>query len=378
MPPVEIDSGAVRSAIPMVDLSPVLERAAAAIAANLRSMHHAGSYILGPQVRAFESELASSFGSLAAVGVGTGTAAIELALRCEEICDRGKEVIVPALTSLFTAQAVLAAGATPRFADVDPQTLLLDVESLERAWTPRTAAVVAVHLYGQVCNLPALEEWCRQRRLVLVQDACQAHGVRYQGRPLTDFSPYAAYSFYPTKNLGCLGDGGALLLGSQESAQKLSMLRDGGRRGDQTAVLPAINSRLDEMHACYLRALLPELDHWNRHRAAIAQLYDQLLSGCAHAIPVARRSDSVNHLYVVRTSCRDALRQHLAAHGIGTGIHYPAPLHQQPAFLHFHSSTSSLPHAESACREILSLPLGPHIDAPAATSVAGCIRRFRP
>ena len=356
-------SAAVAAArsIAMFDLRPVVDRARADVQRNLAQMEAAGQYILGPQVAAFEAEFAHAMGAVHSVGVGTGTAAIELCLRAAGIVRPDQDVIVPALTSLFTAQAVLSAGASLALADVNPSTLLLDAASLEQAWTPRTAAVIAVHLYGQPCDLEAISALCRARGAVLIQDACQAHGARCNGRALTDYSPFVAYSFYPTKNLGCLGDGGAVVTGDARIASRLRKLRDGGRAGDQVARAPGINSRLDEMHACYLRAFLPHLDYWTHWRQQTAACYDEYLKGIPDIAPVSTGAESVRHLYVARSTRRDEIRTRLKELGVQTGIHYPVPLHLQPAFRKRARVGVSLWNSEQACREILSLPLGPHI-----------------
>jgi len=222
-----------------------------------------------------------------------------------------------------------------------------------------------VHLYGHLCDLPRLKRLARQADVALVQDACQAHGARYAGKPLTDFSPYVAYSFYPTKNLGALGDGGAVATNQQRIAARLKLLRDGGRRNDQLSRIPAINSRLDEMQCCYLRAFLPRLRDWTARRSRLAQLYDDLLAGNDKLRPIPRGEGSVDHLYVVRARKRDALRQKLAQRGVMTAVHYPIPLHRQPAF----RAKDALPHAEKACREILSLPLWPYLEEDSVREV---------
>lgn len=358
----------------MFDLKPVLAAARQGIETNLGRMHQDGQYILGRQTSKFEVELAEMLGGAAAVGVGTGTSAIELCLRDAGITGRGQDVIVPAMTSLFTAQAILAAGARLRVADVDPATLLLDAERASAAWTPQTAAVVAVHLYGQPCRLQELAELCRQRGAVLIQDACQAHGARAGDTPLTAYSPYCAYSFYPTKNLGGLGDGGAVVTSDPEIGARLRMLRDGGRQGDQICRMPAVNSRLDEMQACYLRALLPNLPVWNAHRRALAEVYRQNLSGLRDLTLLHWDQDSVHHLFVVRLRHRDSVKAALAASGVQTGIHYPVPLHLQPGF-RANSSWRDLPEeAERAAAGILSLPIGPHVTCGVAAQISSILR----
>ena len=362
--------------IPMVDLRPLLAATEPAWRANLEALFDGMQFVLGEQVAAFERALAQSFGAGHAVAVGSGTAAIELSLRAAGLGESRAEIVVPALTSPFTAQAVLAAGCRPRFADVLPDSLLLDPHDAELRIRQRTAALLAVHLYGQPASLAELSKLARRRGIALLQDACQAHGAQSDGRPFTRFSRAVAYSFYPTKNLPCLGDGGAVLTDSRSIADRLRLLRDGGRRSDQSSRIRALNTRLDEMQACYLRAFLPKLAEWNARRAHLAALYDQALAGCGPLRPVVRTADSVCHLYVVRAPRRDRLRQYLAQHGISTGVHYPVPLHLQPAFRDCGAKRGDLPIAERACRQILSLPLWPHMPESAVEQVAGRIREF--
>jgi len=362
--------------IPMVDLRPLLAATEPAWRANLQALFHRMQFVLGEQVAAFEREIAGSFGAGHAVAVGSGTAAIELSLRATGLGESRSEIVVPALTSPFTAQAVLAAGCRPRFADVLPDSLLIDPRHAESRIRKRTAALLAVHLYGQPASLAELSKLARRRGIALLQDACQAHGAQSDDRPFTRFSRAVAYSFYPTKNLPCLGDGGAVLTDSHSVAQRLRLLRDGGRGNRQTSLIRALNSRLDEMQACYLRAFLPKLAGWNARRARLAALYDRALAGCEPLHPVARTPDSVCHLYVVRAPRRDRLRLYLAQHGIATGVHYPVPLHLQPAFRDCGAKRGDLPVAERACRQILSLPLWPHMPESAVEQVAARIREF--
>jgi dTDP-3-amino-3,4,6-trideoxy-alpha-D-glucose transaminase len=353
--------------VPMVNLRPLLAETEPAWRANLARMFERSQFILSDQVESFERELAAAFGAKFAVGVGSGTGAIELGLRAAGLGGSGAEVIVPALTSLFTAQAVLAAGCKPRFADVDPETLLLDPEEVARRIGRRTRAIVPVHLYGQPCSLPGFGD------LVQVQDACQAHGASLDGRPFTRSAATVAYSFYPTKNLPCLGDGGAVLTDSARIANQLRLLRDGGRRSDQLARVPAINSRLDEMQACYLRAFLPKLAEWNADRVRLANLYDKALEQTGRVTPIGRREGSVCHLYVVRARRREQLRKFLAGRGIATGVHYPVPLHLHAAFADCGMKRGDLPVAERECREILSLPLWPGMQDAAVEEVVSAI-----
>ncbi|HSW49820.1 MAG TPA: DegT/DnrJ/EryC1/StrS family aminotransferase [Bryobacteraceae bacterium] len=362
--------------VPMLDLRPQLSAAEPELAGYLGRLFDRMQFILGEQVSHFEREFARRLGAACAAGVGSGTAALELCLRSAGLPRSRREVITSALSSPFTAQAILAAGALPRFADIDPSSLLLDPEDLAERINRKTGAVVPVHLYGQPCDLDRIAALSTEHDAALIQDACQAHGARYQGKPFTRYSRWVAYSFYPTKNLGCLGDGGAVATDSAGVAAEIRLLRDGGRDGDQFSRLPAINSRLDEMQACYLRAFLPHLDDWNSRRARLAALYDEALAGCTSVRPVGRSPESVNHLYVIRAQTRDRLRKHLQQQGIATAVHYPQPLHLHPAFDCCGAKPGSFPHAEKACREIVSLPLWPYMPESAVLRVVERVRAF--
>ena len=345
----------------MFDLGPALSSAEEAIEANLRDLHREGQYILGPQTAAFEEEFARAMGAAHAVGVGSGTSALELCLRDAGLTNKSCEVIVPAMTSMFTAHAVLAAGAGLRVADVCPDTLELTPETLERAASPETRAVIAVHLYGQPCDLTGIARFCASRGWVLIQDACQAHGAQFQGLALTEFSPYCAYSFYPTKNLGALGDAGAVATPDPEIAERLRRMRDGGRCGDQISRGPGLNSRLDEIQACFLRAFLPWLSAWNERRRQIAQHYRDGLRDIRGIRLLASDQDSVHHLLVARCTRRDQLREFLLARGIQTGVHYPTPIHEQPGLRAAAVWEEEPLQAAKAAREVVSLPIGPHM-----------------
>jgi dTDP-3-amino-3,4,6-trideoxy-alpha-D-glucose transaminase len=348
-----------RLTIPQANLRPILRATAREWRANLNRVMARAHFILGDELRAFEQEFALKMGARFAIGVSSGSAAIELSLR--EAGIRG-EVLTTALTAPFTAVSIKAAGCTPRFCDVDPETLQIDAADAARRVTRKTRAIVPVHLYGQPCDMRTIEKI----GLPVIQDACQSHGAR------VSFLTPVAYSFYPTKNLGALGDGGAIVTNSASIAKRLRMLRDGGRDSDQIAHIEGINARLDEMQCCFLRAFLPHLDEWNAHRAKIAAVYDEALGDCRGVRLVRGTKESVNHLYVIRAERRDALKAHLAASGIGTAIHYPVPLHQHPAF----AQKISLPHAERAVNEILSLPLWPYMKESDARKVARAIRKF--
>ncbi|HUS04888.1 MAG TPA: DegT/DnrJ/EryC1/StrS family aminotransferase [Bryobacteraceae bacterium] len=363
--------------IPVANLKPAIESTRPEWERHLTALYARGHYILGEQVEAFEHAFAEATGAGFTVGVGSGSGAIEISLRALGITQSEQEVLTSALTAPFTAVAVLAAGASVSFADVDPETLQMDPEDAAYRVRPRTAALLPVHLYGQLCKIYRFTELARTQRLTLVQDACQAHGARYDGTPLSQISQCVAYSFYPTKNLGCLGDGGAIATDDPQLAETLRALRDGGRvRSEQVSRTAGINSRLDEMQCCYLRAFLPRLSEWNAHRASIAALYDEGLRECPGVQIVKRDEMSVNHLYVIRASRRDQLREHLAAREVGTAVHYPVPLHLHPAFSGCGLKRGDLPVAERACEEILSLPLWPYLPREDACRVVDSVLAF--
>lgn len=348
--------------IPFVDLKSAIEATEPAWRANLAELHERSSYILGTQVSAFEQEFATEIGAKHVVGVASGSDAITVGLRAMGI--RDDEVLTTALTAPFTAVAIRAAGPTPAFADIDPETLLIDPVGASDRVTRRTRAIIPVHLYGGVADISAL----KKLQLPILQDACQGHGAPLSGT--------RAYSFYPTKNLGCLGDGGAFVTDDRRLAKRASEIRDGGRRGGQVCFADGMNSRLDEMQACYLRAFLPHLSEWNQRRRQIAVMYDDRL-GTVPGIRLVRRTpSSVCHLYIIRAKRRQQLRERLAKKGIATGIHYPVPLHLQPAFASSKLKRGSLPHAEKACREIVSLPIGPFLPDSAVEKVADEICKF--
>ena len=358
--------------VPSLDLKPALAETEPIWRSHLEQVLQRGRFVLGEELAAFEGEFATLMGAGFAVGVGSGTDALELCLRACGLTSREQEVLTSPLTAPFTGLAVLAAGARLRFADVDPETLLLDPASVAARITPGTAALLPVHLYGQPCVLRSFQRF----GLPLIQDACQAHGARYQGRPLTDYSPFVAYSFYPTKNLGCLGDGGAVATSEEAVAQRIRLLRDGGRSADHCSQVVGINSRLDELQCCFLRAFLPRLAEWNRRRRLLADCYDELLRECSGVQLLARSEESVCHLYVVRAKERERLREYLGQQGVASAVHYPVPLHQQPAFADCGARPGDLPQAERACQEILSLPLWPQLELQTVERIAQAVRRF--
>ncbi|MGD9998942.1 MAG: DegT/DnrJ/EryC1/StrS family aminotransferase [Ilumatobacteraceae bacterium] len=332
-------------------------------------------FIGGPCVDEFERDWAAACGARAAVGVGNGTDALELALHAAGVRP-GDEVIVPTNTFVATASAVVAVGAHPVFVDVDPADLLLSTDHVAAAIGPRTTAIVAVHLFGQMAPMREILDIARRHSLSVVEDAAQAHLASRDGRAAGSWGTTAAFSFYPGKNLGALGDGGAVVVGDDDIAERVRSIANHGRSAQSRHVhlLSGRNSRLDGLQAAVLSVKLRRLREWNDRRRLVASWYEQALAD----LPVTRlrrgAEDDVFHLYVVRTPRRDELLAHLGANAIGAGVHYPVPCHLQPAF-----STDrppSLPVAEQAAGEIISLPIHPHITESDVERVAWCVAGF--
>ena len=335
-----------------------------------------GWFILGPELERFEAEFAAYVGVPYAVGCNSGTDAIELAFRALGI-GPGDEVITTPLTAAFGVFAITAAGATPVFVDIDPLTYNLDPAQVEAAITPRTRAIMPVHLYGQPADMGALLEIAEQYEMFVVEDCAQAHGARYRGQRVGSLSDVAAFSFYPTKNLGAYGDGGMVVTSSPAVAERVRMLRNGGQRTRYVHETVGLNSRLDELQAAILSVKLAHLDADNARRRAIAAQYDALLAGGPVETPwVAPDVEPVYHLYVVRTPERDALMAHLAAQGVGTLVHYPTPTHLQDAYRGLGLGPGALPQAEAAAREVLSLPMYPELTDAEVAQVAQAVHLY--
>jgi dTDP-4-amino-4,6-dideoxygalactose transaminase len=366
------------SGVPFLDLTAQVRALRPELDAAIARVLDSGHFVLGSEVAAFERELAAAFGARDAVTVANGTEAIQLALEALGV-GAGAEVVTSPLSAAFTVLGVLRAGARPVFADVDPRTLNLDPDAAARAVTPRTRALLPVHLYGHPADLQPLQELAERRGLQLVEDACQAHGALYRGRPVGALAGLGALSFYPTKNLGALGDGGALLVNDSALAERLRRLRNGGQSDRYRHELPGINSRLDELQAAILRAKLAHLAAWNERRRELAALYLAELRGAAVALPEEQAyARAVYHLFVIRHARRDALQAALAERGIGTLVHYPIPLHLQPAFAELGGRPGDLPVAEAAAREVVSLPLYPELGDAQARQVALAVRELAP
>lgn len=348
--------------------------AKAGIDAAVARVLASGRYILGPEVEAFEGEFAAYLGCTGAVGVANGTDALELALRALGI-GPGDRVVTVANTVSATATAIQSVGAEIAYVDIEPGTMLMDVAKLEAALKANRGikVVVPVHLYGQPCDMPEIMRLSRAHGAVVVEDCAQAHGAVVGGRKVGAWGDLAAFSFYPTKNLGALGDGGAVTGSDAALLQKIRLLRQYGWRTRYVSDGPGRNSRLDEIQAAVLRARLPRLDGDNAHRARLAARYSELLAGAALLLPatVSGRTHAW-HQYVIRTPRRDDLQRHLAAHGVHCGILYPVPLHRQPAF----AGQVSLPESERACAEVLSLPCHNGLAEAQVEKIAEWVRKF--
>jgi dTDP-3-amino-3,4,6-trideoxy-alpha-D-glucose transaminase len=358
--------------IPFIDLRPG-EDDAAAVRAAIDRVITRGWFVLGPEVDAFESEFASASGASHAVGVGTGTDAIALLLRAINVRP-GDEVIVPAITAAYTALAVVMAGATPVFADVDADTLTLDPAACEAAIGSRTVAIAPVHLYGQAADMRALQSIAQRHSLAIVEDCCQAHLATCDGVPVGTRTAGGAFSFYPTKNLGALGDGGAVVTNDPAIADRVRRLRNGGQVDRYVHADAGVNSRLDDLQAAVLRARLPLLPRWTARRRSIAAAYR---SGLTTSVKPLKERDSghVYHLFVVRSSERAALQTHLRASGIDTLIHYPVPLPGQPAFAAM--TSEDCPVAARVAQDILSLPLHPRLADADVERIASAVDAFQ-
>jgi dTDP-4-amino-4,6-dideoxygalactose transaminase len=364
------------SSIPLGDLRREYSRLRSEIDGALQRVLQRGWFILGEEVEAFEAEWAAYCGVAHAVGVGNGTDAIQLTLRAAGI-GPGDQVVVPGLTATFTALAVSMAGATPVFADVDPKRYTLDPAAFEAVITPHTAAVIPVHLYGCPADMEPIVQIASRHNLLVLEDAAQAHGARYQGRRVGGLGGAAAFSFYPSKNLGAYGDAGAVVTGDAALAEKIRLLRHGGQRSTYEHELLGTNSRMDEIQAAILRAKLPHLDQWNERRRTLAARYEHGLEDLQLVLPsIPQSAEHVFHLYVVRTPLREALRDYLVGAGVHTSVHYPKGVHLQQAYASLGYREGSCPQAEAAAGEVLSLPIFPQLSDHEVEQVIRLIRFF--
>lgn len=363
--------------IPLVDLKAQYQPLKADILSRIEAILDSMYLFLGPNVQALEKEFAAFDEVEHAIGVSEGTTALHLALRACGV-QAGDEVITVSHTFIATAEAIVLAGATPVFVDIDPETYNMDLTQIEARITPLTRAIIPVHLYGQPVDMDPIMDIARQHNLYVIEDACQAHGARYKGRRTGGLGHLAAYSFYFSKNLGAYGEGGMVTTNDAELAQRVRLLRDHGSPKRYYHEVVGMNGRLDEIQAAVLRAKLPYLDAWNSQRRANAAHYTELLAAVpqVQAPVIADYAEPVFHLYVARVSERDALLAYLKEQGVGAGIHYPIPCHLQPAFADLGYKTGDLPVTEKIVGEIISLPMYAELTTEQREYVVATIQKF--
>lgn len=338
---------------------------------------HKGRYILGEETAAFEAEFADYIGMKYGVGVGSGTEALHLALAACGI-GAGDEVITVSHTAVATVAAIGLVGAVPVLVDIEPDTYTLDPDQLEQAITPATRAIIPVHIYGQSAELQPILEIARAHGLIVIEDCAQAHGAMYHGKRVGSWGDIACFSFYPTKNLGALGDGGMVVTNNPELAQKAHILREYGWQERYVSRVPGWNTRLDELQAAVLRVKLRHLDDDNAKRIHIAEQYGKGLAQTGFGLPAVRADvKHVYHLYVVRSPQRDEFHAYLKDNEIGALIHYPVPIHLQPAYQGRLRGGDRLPCTEQAALEVLSLPIYPELSAEDLNTVVQTVSRYQ-
>jgi dTDP-4-amino-4,6-dideoxygalactose transaminase len=370
-----VTDAVVTPSVPFLDLNRHVDAIRGELDAAIASVLDGGQFVFGDPVEAFERSFADYCGAGHAVGVASGTDAITIALQAVGV-GPADEVITAANTCVPTVAGIEATGAKVVLADVDETTYTLDPEDLEPLLTERTRAILPVHLYGQCADLDAILAFARSHDLRVVEDAAQAVGSEYRGARAGSIADAAAFSFYPTKNLGALGDGGAVTTSDPATAERARLLRNYGEESKYDSVRRGWNSRLDTLQAAILRAKLPHLDTWTDRRRELAARYDEGLAGAAVVIPIAppeRRH--AYHLYVIRVADRKAVQQQLLEEGIGTSVHYPRAVHEHPAYADLAPADDRLAASERLAREVLSLPLYPELDDGEADAVVAAVRR---
>ncbi len=335
-----------------------------------------GWYILGNETSSFENAFSSYIGVGHGIGVGSGTEALHLALAA---CDIGKgdQVITVSHTAVATVAAIECVGATPVFVDIEPNFHTIDPQRIEATITSRTKAIIPVHIYGQAAHMAPIMEIAKNNNLRVIEDCAQAHGAGYHEKKVGSFGDLACFSFYPTKNLGALGDGGIVVTNNPDLGKRVRLLREYGWKEKFISLDRGWNSRLDELQAAVLQVKLPFLDNGNMARIQIAQMYQKGLDNSSCLLPCPREGTShVFHLYVIRTPQRDKLQEHLRMNDVQTGIHYPVPIHLQPAYKGRFPGSGNLPHTEKIASEILSLPIYPELKKSEVRKVVEAVKSF--
>jgi len=347
--------------VPFVDLKQQYTSIKSEVDAAIARVIENTSFILGPEVRAFEATFAEYVGARACIAVNSGTAALQLTLMAAGI-GAGDEVIVPSFTFFATAEAVSVLGATPVFVDVDPVSYTVTAAAIERAITPRTRALIPVHLYGQAADLDPILELAKKHHLHVIEDAAQAHGAEYKRKRVGALGRAGCFSFYPSKNLGAYGEAGAVVTNDEELAKRLRLLRDHGSTSKYAHAIVGYNFRMEEIQAAVLNVKLRHLNDWNDARRARAARYNALLSSAGLVLPAEMDyARHVYHVYAVQSQNRDELQKRLTAAGVQTGVHYPIPIHLQPAYASLGYKGGELPVTENLAERALSLPMFPEL-----------------
>jgi dTDP-4-amino-4,6-dideoxygalactose transaminase len=360
--------------IPFLDLKAQYQSIKPEIDAAVASVLEICQFILGPEVASFEQEFAAYCGATECIALNSGTSALHLALLAAGV-GPGDEVITVPFTFVASVAAVIYTGARPVLIDIDPRSFTMDPAAIEAAITPRTKAILPVHLYGQTADMDPIMEVARRHGLVVVEDAAQAHGAKYKGRSAGSIGDIGCFSFYPAKNLGAYGEGGAVTTNNAGYAQTVRRLRDWGTDRKYHHVLHGYNYRMEGFQGAILRVKLRHLEKWTQARRALAKRYDELLAGCGLELPAEMPwAGHVYHLYTLRVKDRDELQSALLAKGIQTAIHYAVPAHLQPAYANLGYGRGSFPRAEATAAQVLSLPLYPELSEDSVSKVARAVQ----
>jgi dTDP-4-amino-4,6-dideoxygalactose transaminase len=365
----------VNTRVPYLDLKAQYQSIKPEIDAAIARVLDSCQFVLGPEVAGFEEEFAAYCGTAECIALNSGTSALHLALLAAGV-GPGDEVITVPFTFVASVSAVTYAGARPVLVDIDPRSFTMDPALIEAAITPRTKAILPVHLYGQSADMDPILEVARRHRLVVIEDAAQAHGAKYKGRPVGSIGDMACFSFYPGKNLGAYGEGGAVTTSNPEYAHTIRMLRDWGQDRKYHHLLRGFNYRMEGFQGAILRVKLRHLEAWTEARRAVVRLYDELLADSGVETPKEMPwGRHVYHVYTLRSDDRDGLQAALQADGIQTGIHYPVPAHLQPAYADLGYGRGAFPQSEAAAEQVLSLPLYPELSPQAVAQVGGAVKK---
>jgi len=361
--------------VPYLDLKAQYHSIKPEIDAAISRVLESCQFVLGPEVAGFEQEFAAYCGATECIAMNSGTSALHLALLAAGV-GPGDEVITVPFTFVASVSAVTYAGARPVLVDIDPRSFTIDPAAIEAAITPRTKAILPVHLYGQSADMDPIMEIARRHGLVVIEDAAQAHGAKYKGHPVGSVGDMACFSFYPGKNLGAYGEGGAVTTSKPEYAQTIRMLRDWGQDRKYHHVLRGFNYRMEGFQGAILRVKLRHLEAWTEARRAVVTQYNDLLADSGVETPTEMPwGRHVYHVYTLRTEDRDGLQASLQAEGIQTGIHYPVPAHLQPAYADLGYGRGAFPQSEAASQQVLSLPLYPELSSQSVAEVAGAVKK---